>query len=308
LEWKINGFTIPNFSEDSLSLFFTSGSEIEIIETNEFGCTRLHERKINLLDQPASFNIISNQSLICSSDTTVMYQVDPKDIEANTTYSWEYKSSVIKNTISDGNNRDSLFVTFNDPTVSFAEAELIAEATNEYGCTTLINDFARKIDTVFQSPKKISKIISPNILCDTKSGEFEAIGGDPNYDFIWSTKTPTTTNLINAADKANKVNVEFDLNNTTDTLANIFVYQNNNGCIGDLDSLEFFIHTNPKDAIITGADSVCSFTKDQLIAVKPHEKTVFDWTTNGFEEKGKDTISYQFADTAVTFTITQTNQ
>ncbi|MCP4520744.1 MAG: hypothetical protein GY827_03465, partial [Cytophagales bacterium] len=309
LEWKLNGFTITGFTGDSLSLFFTSEPRIEILETNEFGCTKIHVRQFHLLEQPDGFDIIGSKSLLCSSDTAVMYQIDPKDVDSSSTYTWDAsKSNVINTLTTDGNNADSVFVTFNDPIVRFAEAKLVVSETNKYGCTTISDSVAVKIDTVFQTPKKISGITPPDILCDTQGGEFYAKDGNSSYEFIWSTKTETTTTITNKDEKVNPAKVQFNLNNTTDTLANIFVYQNNNGCIGDLDSLEFFIHTNPKDAMITGVDSVCSFTKNQLIAVKPHEKTVFDWTTNGFEEKGKDTISYQFADTAVTFTITQTNQ
>ncbi len=148
LEWKINGFTIPNFSEDSLSLFVTSESRIEIIETNNLGCITTHIRNIIIHPQPNKFNIINNKSVLCHFDS-VMYQIDPKDIDANTTYTWTYKGNVINTLKTDGNNADSVFVNFNAPVTSFADIELITSATNQYGCSTLSDSVSVKIDTVF---------------------------------------------------------------------------------------------------------------------------------------------------------------
>lgn len=306
LSWKVGNFTIPNYTADSLRYVITDDVKFTVTETNSKGCVTTQTKSIKLKAQPKDFEILSNKPLFCSTDTTILFYVDPKDYEDSTTYSWEYKGG-ISDVIFDTNNKDSVFVKFQNIVLDTIPSSLTVTATNKQGCTTLIDDVIVKDFNVTKTPTKLSKIDFSGLFCDTEGGKFTAVGGNASYKYLWSTDFTATTTL-DTSFHDNPIDVTFALNNTSDSLSNIKVAQNNGGCIGDTITEKITIHKNPSDVIIAGVDKVCSFTTGQLFVIKNNPQATFDWSTTNFLDLAKDTISYKFADTSVTFTVVQKNQ
>ncbi|MCP4521427.1 MAG: gliding motility-associated C-terminal domain-containing protein [Cytophagales bacterium] len=304
LSWKINNFTIPFSNTDQIDYFITNDVTFTITETDTLGCVTESVKNIYLKEQPDAFNILSNKPLLCSDDTTVLFYVDPNDVDSRSTYEWEF-SGAIETLEGDGN--DSVFVKFKDIILD-SDAVLEVRETNRFGCTTLIDSTVVKVETINKTPNTLTGINFDGLPCDNEGGTFTANGGNGSYDYLWSTNDATltlATDSLGTTFTGNPIDASYALNGSTDTLISVQVAQNNNGCIGDTINGQFTIHKTPTDVAIVGPDSVCRFSEGILSASRVN--TTFKWTAENFSQDG-DSITYNFDTTAVVFTLDQVNE